>query len=258
MGRAAAGRARARPPRLCPERDGGGRLIEAPGIVDVEPAQPGDVERRARGPWSASRCTPSREAAAAGAGSRRPAPAWRGTGRCRSRRTASSVLPIRRIAPSGAGLDLGGVVHVEQRVGEVAVDRERQRRRRRARSAGGRWRDRTDGRPWSADSRRRSPRRRPATEWPLGRVPVGDPHRLDREFGRAVARKASTRSASWPVTTVKPLAPPAAAARITCSISGTPATGVSGLEGEISRSRLPWPAAMIRQFIRRAPARRRR
>ena len=53
------------------------------------------------------------------------------------------------------------------------------------------------------------------------------------------ARKASTRAASCPVTTVTRRAPAAWAWRTPSSISGTPQTGVSGLESDRLRSRLP-------------------
>src|SRR5437868_3747825 len=86
------------------------------------------------------------------------------------------------------------------------------------------------------------------TLWPLGRSQ--SPMRTGAMGKGRVARKRSSRSASWPVATTKRVAPPAAAARITRSISGTPATGVSGLDGLTARSRLPWPAAMIRQSTR--------
>ena len=51
------------------------------------------------------------------------------------------------------------------------------------------------------------------------------------------------------VTTTNSLAPPLAARRTTCSMSGRPATRASGFEAAMLRSRVPCPAAMIRHFI---------
>jgi hypothetical protein len=79
------------------------------------------------------------------------------------------------------------------------------------------------------------------TEWPLGvdqsarrTGTISTASRCERS-----ARNASTISARWPVTTTTRVTPAIIAWRTPISISGTPATGVSGLEGERSASRLP-------------------
>ena len=123
----------------------------------------------------------------------------------------------------------------------------------------GRSRDRTDGPTSSADSRRRSRRRRRA---PNGRWAGPNPRRARcGSEGRALRQVGEERLDPlrlMPGHDGERAAPrPRRRRGSTCSISGMPATGVSGLEGEIARSRLPWPAAMIRQFIRRPALRRR-
>ena len=52
-------------------------------------------------------------------------------------------------------------------------------------------------------------------------------------------RNFSISIAWWPVTTTTRSTPAACAARTPSSINGTPPTGVSGFESEISRRRLP-------------------
>jgi len=58
-----------------------------------------------------------------------------------------------------------------------------------------------------------------------------------------------TRSPWYPVTTRKSSAPASTADRMALSISGTPSSGTRGLLSPRWSNLLPFPAAMIRQFI---------